>query len=143
MAGLSAVFLAVRRRPVIRYQRGSEHAQRLADGLYQLTYKQQYQVRAQYRLWAVQWLAVQLAVQFSGTAAGSVAGVAARRVGCTRCSGGGWCAEQHSCCAVRSVGRPLGQIGVQCSQGGTAQLWGSVHTHDLMRDQHTNPGPKP
>eukprot|EP00197_Chlamydomonas_leiostraca_P009713 CAMPEP_0202866444 /NCGR_PEP_ID=MMETSP1391-20130828/7558_1 /ASSEMBLY_ACC=CAM_ASM_000867 /TAXON_ID=1034604 /ORGANISM="Chlamydomonas leiostraca, Strain SAG 11-49" /LENGTH=607 /DNA_ID=CAMNT_0049546387 /DNA_START=64 /DNA_END=1887 /DNA_ORIENTATION=+ len=44
VAGLSAVFLAVRRRPVIRYQRGSEHAQRLADGLYQLTYRQQVQV---------------------------------------------------------------------------------------------------
>lgn len=40
VAGLSALFLAVRRRPVIRYQRGSEHAQRLADSLYNLTYKQ-------------------------------------------------------------------------------------------------------
>ena len=38
--GLSALFLAVRRKPVIRFQRGSEHAQRLADGLYSLTYKQ-------------------------------------------------------------------------------------------------------
>ena len=38
--GLSALFLAVRRRPVIRYQRGSDNAQRLADSLYQLTYKQ-------------------------------------------------------------------------------------------------------
>ena len=38
--GLSALFLAVRRRPVIRYQRGSEFTQRLADRLYQLTYKQ-------------------------------------------------------------------------------------------------------
>ncbi|MEW5306298.1 MAG: hypothetical protein WDW36_008770 [Sanguina aurantia] len=42
--GLSALFLAVRRRPVIRYQRGSEVAHRLADSLYSLTYKQQYQV---------------------------------------------------------------------------------------------------
>mmetsp|Transcript_12637 Transcript_12637/g.27322 ORF Transcript_12637/g.27322 Transcript_12637/m.27322 type:complete len:611 (-) Transcript_12637:472-2304(-) len=42
--GLSALFLAVRRRPVIRYQHGSENAQRLADSLYQLTYKQQYQI---------------------------------------------------------------------------------------------------
>ncbi|MEW5315729.1 MAG: hypothetical protein WDW38_007136 [Sanguina aurantia] len=38
--GLSALFLAVRRRPVIRYQRGSEVAHRLADSLYSLTYKQ-------------------------------------------------------------------------------------------------------
>lgn len=42
--GLSALFLAIRRRPVIRYQGGSEVAQRLADSLYQLTYKQQYQI---------------------------------------------------------------------------------------------------
>lgn len=39
--GLSAVFLALRRRPVIRYQRNSSSAQRLAEGLYALTYKQQ------------------------------------------------------------------------------------------------------
>jgi hypothetical protein len=38
--GLSALFLAVRRRPVIRYQRNSEQASRLADSLYALTYKQ-------------------------------------------------------------------------------------------------------
>ncbi len=38
--GLSAVFLAIRRRPIIRYQRGSEHAQKLADSLYSLTFKQ-------------------------------------------------------------------------------------------------------
>ena len=38
--GLSALFLALRRRPVIRYQRGSAAVQRLADSLYQLTYKQ-------------------------------------------------------------------------------------------------------
>eukprot|EP00798_Chlamydomonas_sp_ICE-L_P025257 gene25257-10905_t len=42
--GLSALFLALRRRPVIRYQRGSDACQRLADSLYMLTYKQQYQV---------------------------------------------------------------------------------------------------
>jgi hypothetical protein len=41
VAGLSALFLALRRRPVIRYQRGSDAAQRLAEGLYQLTYRQQ------------------------------------------------------------------------------------------------------
>ena len=40
MQGLSALFLAVRRRPVIRYQRGSDNTKRLADSLYQLTYKQ-------------------------------------------------------------------------------------------------------
>lgn len=39
--GLSAVFLALRRRPVIRYQKSSSAAQRLAEGLYALTYKQQ------------------------------------------------------------------------------------------------------
>lgn len=39
--GLSALFLALRRRPVIRYQKGSNAAQRLAEGLYALTYKQQ------------------------------------------------------------------------------------------------------
>jgi hypothetical protein len=39
--GLSALFLALRRRPVIRYQRGSGAAQKLAEGLYGLTYKQQ------------------------------------------------------------------------------------------------------
>lgn len=39
--GLSALFLALRRRPVIRYQRSSSAAQRLAEGLYALTYKQQ------------------------------------------------------------------------------------------------------
>ena len=38
--GLSALFLAVRRRPVIRFQRGSDFTKRLADSLYQLTYKQ-------------------------------------------------------------------------------------------------------
>ncbi|KAJ9523026.1 hypothetical protein QJQ45_023807 [Haematococcus lacustris] len=42
--GLSALFLAVRRRPIIRYQRNSEQASRLADSLYNLTYKQQYQL---------------------------------------------------------------------------------------------------
>ena len=42
--GLSALFLSVRRRPVIRYQRGSDSAYRLADSLYGLTYKQQYGV---------------------------------------------------------------------------------------------------
>lgn len=42
--GLSALFLAIRRRPVIRYQAGSDHAYRLADSLYSLTYKQQYQI---------------------------------------------------------------------------------------------------
>lgn len=41
MQGLSAVFLALRRRPVIRYQKSSSAAQRLAEGLYALTYKQQ------------------------------------------------------------------------------------------------------
>lgn len=39
--GLSALFLAVRKRPVIRFQRGSEVTRRLAEGLYQLTYKAQ------------------------------------------------------------------------------------------------------
>eukprot|EP00879_Flechtneria_rotunda_P021728 GHRR01022912.1.p1 GENE.GHRR01022912.1~~GHRR01022912.1.p1 ORF type:complete len:518 (+),score=165.74 GHRR01022912.1:467-2020(+) len=39
--GLSALFLALRRRPVIRYQRTSDAAKRLAEGLYTLTYKQQ------------------------------------------------------------------------------------------------------
>lgn len=39
--GLSALFLALRRRPIIRYQRSSEAAKRLAEGLYTLTYKQQ------------------------------------------------------------------------------------------------------
>lgn len=39
--GLSALFLSLRRRPVIRYQKGSNAAQRLAEGLYALTYKQQ------------------------------------------------------------------------------------------------------
>eukprot|EP00775_Hariotina_reticulata_P002080 gene2080-2399_t len=39
--GLSALFLALRRRPIIRYQRSSEAAKRLAEGLYALTYKQQ------------------------------------------------------------------------------------------------------
>jgi len=39
--GLSALFLALRRRPVIRYQKNSSAAQRLAEGLYGLTYKQQ------------------------------------------------------------------------------------------------------
>ncbi|KAG2488981.1 hypothetical protein HYH03_012422 [Edaphochlamys debaryana] len=39
--GLSAVFLALRRRPVIRYQRGSELVARLAESLYRLTYKQE------------------------------------------------------------------------------------------------------
>lgn len=42
--GLSALFLAIRRRPIIRYQKGSEHAYRLADSLYSLTYKQQCQI---------------------------------------------------------------------------------------------------
>lgn len=41
MQGLSALFLALRRRPVIRYQRRSSAAQKLAEGLYALTYKQQ------------------------------------------------------------------------------------------------------
>jgi hypothetical protein len=45
--GLSALFLALRRRPVIRYQKGSNAAQRLAEGLYALTYKQQ--VRLPYK----------------------------------------------------------------------------------------------
>lgn len=39
--GLSGLFLALRRRPVIRYQRSSEQARRLAESLYSLTYKQQ------------------------------------------------------------------------------------------------------
>jgi len=39
--GLSGLFLALRRRPVIRYQRNSENARRLAESLYSLTYKQQ------------------------------------------------------------------------------------------------------
>eukprot|EP00877_Chromochloris_zofingiensis_P007831 jgi/Chrzof1/3300/Cz12g20040.t1 len=39
--GLSALFLAVRRRPIIRYQRGSDNSQRLADSLYNLVYRQQ------------------------------------------------------------------------------------------------------
>jgi vacuolar protein sorting-associated protein 45 len=39
--GLSSLFLALRRRPVIRYQRNSEQARRLAESLYSLTYKQQ------------------------------------------------------------------------------------------------------
>jgi hypothetical protein len=39
--GLSALFLALRRRPVIRYQRSSNAAKRLAEGLHSLTYKQQ------------------------------------------------------------------------------------------------------
>jgi hypothetical protein len=38
--GLSALFLAIRRRPVIRYQSGSEYAMRVAESLYGLTYKQ-------------------------------------------------------------------------------------------------------
>lgn len=38
--GISALFLAIRRRPVIRYQSGSEHVQKLAEGLYSLMYKQ-------------------------------------------------------------------------------------------------------
>lgn len=42
--GLSSVFLSIRRRPVIRFQRGSENTQRLAEGLYRLTYKEQYSV---------------------------------------------------------------------------------------------------
>lgn len=41
MQGLSGLFLALRRRPVIRYQRKSEAARRLAESLYSLTYKQQ------------------------------------------------------------------------------------------------------
>ena len=39
--GLSGLFLALRRRPVVRYQRSSEQARRLAESLYSLTYKQQ------------------------------------------------------------------------------------------------------
>lgn len=39
--GLSALLLALRRRPVIRYQRSSDAAKRLAEGLHSLTYKQQ------------------------------------------------------------------------------------------------------
>ncbi|PNW80892.1 hypothetical protein CHLRE_07g333950v5 [Chlamydomonas reinhardtii] len=39
--GLSAVFLALRRRPVIRYQRGSELVAKLAESLHRLTYKQE------------------------------------------------------------------------------------------------------
>ena len=39
--GLSGLFLALRRRPVIRYQRNSEYARRVAESLYSLTYKQQ------------------------------------------------------------------------------------------------------
>lgn len=38
--GMSAMFLAVRRRPVIRYQKGSEYTFRLAENLHALTYKQ-------------------------------------------------------------------------------------------------------
>jgi vacuolar protein sorting-associated protein 45 len=38
--GLSSLFLALRRRPVIRYQRNSEAVRRLAESLYSLTYKQ-------------------------------------------------------------------------------------------------------
>ncbi|EFJ42173.1 hypothetical protein VOLCADRAFT_77223, partial [Volvox carteri f. nagariensis] len=39
--GLSAVFLALRRRPIIRYQRGSELVAQLAKSLHLLTYKQE------------------------------------------------------------------------------------------------------
>ncbi|GFR51106.1 hypothetical protein Agub_g13436, partial [Astrephomene gubernaculifera] len=39
--GLSSLFLALRRRPVIRYQRGSELVAELARGLHSLTYKQE------------------------------------------------------------------------------------------------------
>jgi hypothetical protein len=42
--GLSALFLALRRRPVIRYQRSSDAAKRLAEGLHNLTYKQQVRI---------------------------------------------------------------------------------------------------
>lgn len=38
--GLSAMFLAIRRRPIIRFQRGSDWAAKLAESLYRLTYKQ-------------------------------------------------------------------------------------------------------
>lgn len=44
--GLSALFLALRRRPIIRYQKTSSAAQRLAEGLYALTYRQQVGERA-------------------------------------------------------------------------------------------------
>lgn len=50
--GLSALFLALRRRPVIRYQRGSEATRRLADSLYNLTYRQQVGVLC---AWHVMW----------------------------------------------------------------------------------------
>jgi vacuolar protein sorting-associated protein 45 len=39
--GLSALFLALRRRPIIRYQRSSDLSRRLADSLYGLIYRQQ------------------------------------------------------------------------------------------------------
>ncbi|KAG1681582.1 hypothetical protein FOA52_014090 [Chlamydomonas sp. UWO 241] len=42
--GLSSLFLALKRRPVIRFQRGSDGARRLADSLYQLVYRQQGQL---------------------------------------------------------------------------------------------------
>jgi len=42
--GISSLFLALRRRPAIRYQRGSDAARRLADSFYQLTYRQQAQL---------------------------------------------------------------------------------------------------
>lgn len=38
--GLSALFLALKRRPVIRYQRGADIAAKLSESLYRLTYKQ-------------------------------------------------------------------------------------------------------
>ncbi len=41
MQGLSALFLALRRRPIIRYHKGSEASARLAESLYGLTYQQQ------------------------------------------------------------------------------------------------------
>lgn len=50
--GLSALFLALRRRPVVRYQRSSSTAQKLAEGLYALTYKQQVCVS----LWMCGWV---------------------------------------------------------------------------------------
>jgi vacuolar protein sorting-associated protein 45 len=39
--GLSGLALSLRRRPVIRYQRNSEYARRVAESLHSLTYKQQ------------------------------------------------------------------------------------------------------
>jgi hypothetical protein len=61
--GMSGLFLALRRRPVIRYQRNSEYARRLAESLYSLTYKQQV-CRAARRGDATQRARLQALVQY-------------------------------------------------------------------------------